>query len=409
MLEFPPNITAVYQAILLVVLWLVLKRGVFERILENLHKRDEKTGGALAEAKRLRDGRRACAASTRSRWRKCAGARPARATRFGVKPKARTRALRNGTQRSGAIARELSRQDRRGAGRRARRARSPGRRPRRAGRADASPSVVSARGMLRMSPVALAIALAAAGTALAAEAPHGEHHAPSIGTLVLPIINFSIFAFILWRYAWPAIKTTLADRLKTVGKQLTESEAALRDARAALESIETLRARSREDGEKLIAELRAEGERQAGALLTAARSMADRIRRDAELVSTPGARSRRACDSCRGRRSHRPARRRHRQRALRRERAAPRGRGFPVGGSLVTGPVAKRYARALLSLGTENGGGFEAIGKELARLRRGLPRGTTHAGPRRRVARREDAHGARGTSRQDRRGFPARR
>ncbi len=137
-----------------------------------------------------------------------------------------------------------------------------------------------------MSPVALAIALAAAGTALAAEAPHGEHHAPSIGTLVLPIINFSIFAFILWRYAWPAIKTTLADRLKTVGKQLTESEAALRDARAELESIETLRARSREDGEKLIAELRAEGERQAGALLTAARSMADRIRRDAELVST---------------------------------------------------------------------------------------------------------------------------
>jgi F-type H+-transporting ATPase subunit b len=63
-LEFPPNITAVYQAILLVVLWLVLKRLVFERILENLHKRDEKTAGALAEAKRLRDE----AASLRSEY-----------------------------------------------------------------------------------------------------------------------------------------------------------------------------------------------------------------------------------------------------------------------------------------------------------------------------------------------------
>jgi F-type H+-transporting ATPase subunit delta len=34
----------------------------------------------------------------------------------------------------------------------------------------------------------------------------------------------------------------------------------------------------------------------------------------------------------------------------------------------VTGAVAKRYARALFSLGTENGGGFEAIGRELANL-----------------------------------------
>ena len=34
----------------------------------------------------------------------------------------------------------------------------------------------------------------------------------------------------------------------------------------------------------------------------------------------------------------------------------------------MTGAVAKRYARAIFSLGTENGGGFEAIGKELARL-----------------------------------------
>ena len=34
----------------------------------------------------------------------------------------------------------------------------------------------------------------------------------------------------------------------------------------------------------------------------------------------------------------------------------------------MTGVVAKRYARALFSLGTENGAGFEAIGQELARL-----------------------------------------
>ena len=64
MLEFPPNITALYQAVLLLVLWVVLKRLVFDRTLANLHKRDEKTAGALAEAKRLRDE----AASLRSEY-----------------------------------------------------------------------------------------------------------------------------------------------------------------------------------------------------------------------------------------------------------------------------------------------------------------------------------------------------
>jgi F-type H+-transporting ATPase subunit b len=54
-LEFPPNATFVYQAILLVALWVVLKRLVFDRTLETLHEREERTSGALAEAKRLRD------------------------------------------------------------------------------------------------------------------------------------------------------------------------------------------------------------------------------------------------------------------------------------------------------------------------------------------------------------------
>ena len=145
---------------------------------------------------------------------------------------------------------------------------------------------MSARGTSRISPIAFAIVLCATSVALAAESGHGEHHAPPISTLILPVINFTIFAGILWRFAWPAIKSALADRQQTVGKQLTESEAALRDARADLEAIEALRARSREDGEKLVAELREEAEKQVGALLTAARSMADRIRRDAELLST---------------------------------------------------------------------------------------------------------------------------
>ena len=121
------------------------------------------------------------------------------------------------------------------------------------------------------------------GLALASEGAHAEH-APSLGTLVLPLVNFTIFAFILWRYAWPALRGALADRQRTVGRELTEAESALEEARRELESIEALRARSREDGEKLVADFRTEAEAQAGALMTAAQRMAERIRRDAELL-----------------------------------------------------------------------------------------------------------------------------
>jgi F-type H+-transporting ATPase subunit b len=54
-LEFPPNITALYQAILFVALWIVLKRLVWDRFVQNLLMRQRKTQGALEEAKRLRE------------------------------------------------------------------------------------------------------------------------------------------------------------------------------------------------------------------------------------------------------------------------------------------------------------------------------------------------------------------
>lgn len=55
MLEFPPDITALYEALLFVALYFVLKSLVFDRFLGAVEKRRERSEGALAEAKRLRD------------------------------------------------------------------------------------------------------------------------------------------------------------------------------------------------------------------------------------------------------------------------------------------------------------------------------------------------------------------
>lgn len=55
MLAFPPDQTALYQIALFCVLWVVLKRLVFDRFLESVEARKHRTQGALAEAGKLRE------------------------------------------------------------------------------------------------------------------------------------------------------------------------------------------------------------------------------------------------------------------------------------------------------------------------------------------------------------------
>ena len=53
MLQFPPDVTALYQIVLFVALWLALKKIVLDRFLENLADQNRRTDGAVAEAKKL--------------------------------------------------------------------------------------------------------------------------------------------------------------------------------------------------------------------------------------------------------------------------------------------------------------------------------------------------------------------
>jgi F-type H+-transporting ATPase subunit b len=51
-LEFPPDITFVYQAVLILVLWAILKRLAFDRFLHLGEERHARTAGALEAARR---------------------------------------------------------------------------------------------------------------------------------------------------------------------------------------------------------------------------------------------------------------------------------------------------------------------------------------------------------------------
>lgn len=133
--------------------------------------------------------------------------------------------------------------------------------------------------------LAMALLMSAVTTeiALAAER-HAVHAEPSVASLFLPAVNFAIFAIVLHRYAWPVLRAALADRRALVQRELSDADRAHREAEAAIAEVEAQRARLREDGDRLVGEMRAEAERDRAALLESARKSAERIRSDARLL-----------------------------------------------------------------------------------------------------------------------------
>ncbi|MEY4948645.1 MAG: synthase subunit [Pseudomonadota bacterium] len=138
-------------------------------------------------------------------------------------------------------------------------------------------SAVAAVGLILL-PV---IALAAEG-----EAGHAaEHHAPSPWGLIYPFINFAIYSFVLWRYAWPAVRDYLSDRrantlsaLEAAKSVRAEAEALKAEYDAKLRNLEVEAARARE-------EVLATAQVDARNILDQAQKSADRIRKDSRLVA----------------------------------------------------------------------------------------------------------------------------
>jgi F-type H+-transporting ATPase subunit b len=136
--------------------------------------------------------------------------------------------------------------------------------------------------MNRVIGVLLTAALPGA-VAVAAE-EHAAHAAPSLGSLVLPTVNFAIFALLFWYFAWPLIVGALAGRRKLAEREISEADETNRVAATMLADIEARRAGLRETGERLVRDLRTEAEREREHLLEAARQSAERIRNDARLL-----------------------------------------------------------------------------------------------------------------------------
>lgn len=139
------------------------------------------------------------------------------------------------------------------------------------------------RDTLGRAAIAFCVVLLWAGLACAAEG--AEERPPSITLLLLNFINFGLYAFILYWFAWPPIQRYLKERragvvaaLEAARKARAEAEALRAEYEAKLRTIEADAARAR-------AEVLATAELEAQTILEQARQSAERVRRDARLVA----------------------------------------------------------------------------------------------------------------------------
>lgn len=140
------------------------------------------------------------------------------------------------------------------------------------------------------------VTIASATFAFASEGGGGEgHHEPTWTLTILGFVNFAIYAFIMYRFAWPAVVKYLKERraavvsaLEAAARAHAEAEALKAEFQAKLANVEADAARARD-------ELMEIARNEADNLVAEGKRSADRIRRDAQLVADQEvARARRA-------------------------------------------------------------------------------------------------------------------
>ncbi len=135
------------------------------------------------------------------------------------------------------------------------------------------------------SRIAIAAALIGAALtpslALAAEGAAEAHG--TWGALVFYIINFLLFAWILWKYALPAARNFFRERALGIRSTLAKADAAYRDAQALANRAAERMAKLEAEKSQIASDLADETVYQIGRIYDLAQESAGRIKRDAEV------------------------------------------------------------------------------------------------------------------------------
>ena len=112
-----------------------------------------------------------------------------------------------------------------------------------------------------------------------------EHHGPSIHEIWFPVGNFLIFAFIIVRFALPAVRAFLHSRREEVLATIEELSAKKQRAEALVNDYRGRLAGLDKEVAALQASLRDDGEREKNKLLSEAKTLAVKIKEDAGFLA----------------------------------------------------------------------------------------------------------------------------
>ncbi len=121
--------------------------------------------------------------------------------------------------------------------------------------------------------------------AWASTAPGAEGHAPSLTSLIFPLINFLIFSFLIYRFALPPASRYLISRRDEILASVRLANESKENADSTLRSFRDRLASADDETKTLLETLQAEGEREKAKILHEAEELAANIRADADFVS----------------------------------------------------------------------------------------------------------------------------
>jgi len=112
-----------------------------------------------------------------------------------------------------------------------------------------------------------------------------EHHDPDITGIIFPLLNFLIYAGIIYYFAVPLVRSFLKSRHDEVLARITGAAARKRNAESLVEDYRNRLAKLNQEIESIQASLKAEGERDKARLLREAEGLAAKIKSDAQLLA----------------------------------------------------------------------------------------------------------------------------
>jgi F-type H+-transporting ATPase subunit b len=112
-----------------------------------------------------------------------------------------------------------------------------------------------------------------------------EHHAPDLSGLIFPVLNFLIYAGIIYYYALPLVRSFLKARHDEVLATVTEAAARKSRAEASVQDYRNRLAKLEQEIKSIQETLKAEGERDKARLLREAEGLAAKIKSDAEFLA----------------------------------------------------------------------------------------------------------------------------